>query len=254
MGRDYRSLSRPKSFGDRLLEAGLITRTQLDAALDQQETSTERRQRLGRILVELGFLTEADLIQMLSVHLGLPVARFPLLEADARALQCIPAGVARRHRALPCRIVDGVLLVAVADALAPAVIQELQVLSGLPTLTYVASEVDVEAGLLKHYGPQSTYMSRLRNLVDTLNELADHREQLARLVAEAERETRDLEDDDRLRRALEQLCRDSDAVVRVLTVITTGPHESSPAPLRLAELPGRRDFRDGVKDRDGHVT
>jgi len=234
MAREYRPLSGPKSFGDRLLEAGLITRTQLDVALEQQDKTTGRRQRLGRLLVDLGFLSAGDLSRMLSVHFGLPAARPSLLDADARAVHCLPAGVARRYRAVPCRIVDGVLLVAVADALAPAAVDELQVLSGLPTVLYLASEVDVEAALLKHYGPQSRYMSRLLELLDHLGQLADRREQLARLVAAAERETRDLEHDDQVGRTIEQLRHDADAVIGALTVISTDAHDPSATPLQIA--------------------
>ena len=63
----YRPLRGPKRLGDRLLEAGLITRTQLDAALDQQAGGRDPHCHLGRVLVDLGFLTDRDLLQMLGV-------------------------------------------------------------------------------------------------------------------------------------------------------------------------------------------
>src|ERR1700674_5601057 len=104
---EYPSLCGPKRLGDRLLEGGLITRTQLYVALDRQQAGIAPRHRLGRTLVELGFLTDRDLIQMLSVHFAIAVAPFSIADAEARAITLVPAKVACRHRALPCRVVGG---------------------------------------------------------------------------------------------------------------------------------------------------
>jgi type IV pilus assembly protein PilB len=156
MVREYRSLSGPKSLGDRLLEAGLITRTQLDVALDHQRAASDGGQRLGRTLVQLGFLSDRDLIPLLSVHLGIPVAPFSIVEAEERAVTSVPAGVARRHRAVPWRVVSGCLLVAVADAPTSRAVEELQVVSGHPVLLYLVSEADIDGALLNHYGHGSS--------------------------------------------------------------------------------------------------
>lgn len=64
----YPSLRGPIRLGDRLLEAGLITRTQLDQALDRQRGDGPDQPRLGRALVDLGFLAEEDLTKILGVH------------------------------------------------------------------------------------------------------------------------------------------------------------------------------------------
>src|SRR5437667_2962588 len=149
---DYLSLRGPKRLGDRLLEAGLITRTQLDVALDRQQAALGPRHRLGRTLVELGLLTDRDLIQMLSVHFAIPVAPFSIADAEARAITLVPAHVACRHRAVPCRVVGGSLFVAVADAPPPDMVQEIETVGGVPVLLYLASEADIAAALPKHYG------------------------------------------------------------------------------------------------------
>jgi methyl-accepting chemotaxis protein len=54
-----------------LLEAGLITRTQLDLALDRQQGDGQGRPRLGRVLVDLGLLAEEELTKILGVHLAI---------------------------------------------------------------------------------------------------------------------------------------------------------------------------------------
>ena len=49
--------------GDTLLNAGLVTKQQLDEALAIQGKSGEK---LGNVLVDLGFISETDLLRTLS--------------------------------------------------------------------------------------------------------------------------------------------------------------------------------------------
>ena len=213
MAGDYRPLSGPRPLGDRLLEAGLITRTQLDVALEHQQAGIGGRRRLGRTLVQLGFLTDHDLTRMLSVHLEIPLTPFPIVEAEECAGLTVPAGVARRHRAVPFLIVNGCLLVAVAGPVTPGAVEELEDVSGRPVLLYLASEVDVDATLLKRYGPESIVTARLRELADSLLQLADGGERIARLLATAERERREFAEDRALLSELGRLRGDLEALV-----------------------------------------
>lgn len=167
------ALSGPKPLGDRLLESGLITRTQLDTALEHQAAAHGRR-RLGRMLVELGFLNDHDLSHMLSVHLAIPVLPFSVSEARADAVASIPAVVAHRHRALPCRIMGGSLLVAVGEALSAPALAELCSVSGRPVLLYLASESQIDAALLKHYGVPPMEPARLQHVATRVQQIADH--------------------------------------------------------------------------------
>ena len=203
--REYLSLNGPNRLGDRLLEAGLITRTQLDVALEYQQRRVVGRQRLGRTLVELGFLTDHDLIQMLSVYFGIPVAPFTIADAEERAIMSVPAGLARRHRALPCRVVAGSLLLVVADGLPPTVVEEFQTVSGFSVLLYLGSEVEIEAALPKHYGRPSILPSRLRDLASHLRRLADGHERLALVLAASDQDAPTASEDARLRAEIEQM-------------------------------------------------
>ncbi|MDA8390568.1 MAG: MSHA biogenesis protein MshE, partial [Gammaproteobacteria bacterium] len=55
--------------GDLLLEHKVISQSQLDAALADQRKSGRR---LGRVLIENGFLTEDQLLDFLSRQLDIP--------------------------------------------------------------------------------------------------------------------------------------------------------------------------------------
>jgi hypothetical protein len=179
---DYASLSGPKRLGDRFLEAGLITRTQLDDALHHQQDAGAERRRLGRTLVELGMVGDADLTAMLSIHFALPEAPFALADAEAHAIRAIPAHVAERHRALPCRVVAGSLYVAVADAIGPDAIEELAVESGLAVVLFLTSETELDAVWAQHYrhGSATLLAARFRDLAARLLALAEACERRAR--------------------------------------------------------------------------
>jgi hypothetical protein len=81
----YASLRDPIRLGDRLLEAGLITRTQLDLALDHQQGGGQGRPRLGRVLVELGFLAEDELTRILGADRGIGKIEKPTIGSDQLA-------------------------------------------------------------------------------------------------------------------------------------------------------------------------
>lgn len=166
-------LAGPKRLGDRLLEAGLITRTQLDQALDRQNAARETRQRVGRTLIELGFVTERDLMQMLAIHFGVAAAT-SIAEPESEALAALPATVASRYRALPFQLAHGVLRVAIADAPSPGMIENLQRAAGGPIRLYVAADPELDAAVATHYGQAHTALaSRLRELAVRLLHLAE---------------------------------------------------------------------------------
>ena len=53
--------------GDRLVRAGLLTSEDLDSALNEQSS---RNTRLGETLIELGFVSEDELLPLMGQHLG----------------------------------------------------------------------------------------------------------------------------------------------------------------------------------------
>ena len=82
-------MSRRIRLGESLVEAGLITPTQLDEALKRRTSTGER---IGEALVGLGFISERDLLRTLALD-----ADIPFLEA--RELVVDPMVVVARRRA-----------------------------------------------------------------------------------------------------------------------------------------------------------
>jgi type IV pilus assembly protein PilB len=98
--------------GDRLLESGLITRHQLDKALEKHVSTG---QKLGKTLVDLGYLHPDQLMKTLCEDAGIPYMTLGDMTPAPAALATIPEQVARRYNSVPLRIENGRLLIAMAD-------------------------------------------------------------------------------------------------------------------------------------------
>ena len=83
--------------GDLLLEKKLISERQLAEALEEQRASGRK---LGRVLVDIGAISEADLHGALSAALDIPYVELARLTLDPKLVTKLPETHARRHRAL----------------------------------------------------------------------------------------------------------------------------------------------------------
>jgi len=98
--------------GDTLLNAGLVTRQQLDEALAVQNTTG---QKLGQTLVSLGYLTDAVLLQTLCADAGIPFLTEAELQSEPSAVALIPVELARAHTTVPIKIDSRHVVLAMAD-------------------------------------------------------------------------------------------------------------------------------------------
>src|SRR5215470_16723061 len=95
--------------GERLIARKLITQEELDRALEIQK---ERGEKIGKILLDLGFLSSKDLLIELSDQLKIPLVTLdgpPLVIPETEGLA---PRFLRQFRALPIGMADSSLRVA----------------------------------------------------------------------------------------------------------------------------------------------
>ncbi|MEK7206798.1 MAG: GspE/PulE family protein [Pseudomonadota bacterium] len=105
---------RPKKIriGDLLIAHKVISQEQLNAALADQKKSGRK---LGRVLVENGFIAEDQLLNFLSQQLNIPYVDLKRYNYKPEVVRLIPETHARRFRALALQDSPEGLLVGMAD-------------------------------------------------------------------------------------------------------------------------------------------
>src|SRR5205823_4730418 len=79
---------------------------------EQHRTSARS---LGRVLVDLGMIGEADLVRALAEQLDLEFVDLTVRRPDPSATALLSRTLAERYRAIPVEEQDGTLLVAMSD-------------------------------------------------------------------------------------------------------------------------------------------
>ncbi len=100
--------------GDLLIQEGVITEPQLTTALGEQRRTGRK---LGRTLVELGYVGEIELMNLLARQLDVPFVRLNQYRFDGALVKRLPEALARRFRAVVLAEQAGELLVGMADPL-----------------------------------------------------------------------------------------------------------------------------------------
>jgi type IV pilus assembly protein PilB len=143
------SKARAAGLDELLLARRLVTEQQLQEAKDQ---AAQRQRSLGRVLIELGFVTEAGLVSILAQQLGLEFVDLSETKIDGSAVALVPELVARRHNCLPVGFDEGGrLIVAMADPANVVAVDDIRAMSKRDVKTVVATKADVAAAIGRHY-------------------------------------------------------------------------------------------------------
>jgi MSHA biogenesis protein MshE len=98
--------------GDLLVEHKVISEAQLQTALADQKKSGRK---LGRVLIENGFVKEDLLLELLSRQLAIPFIDLTSFELNPELVQKLPETYARRYRAIVIKQTPEGLLVGMGD-------------------------------------------------------------------------------------------------------------------------------------------
>jgi len=124
--------------GVHLVASGLVTKDDVDRALEEQRRTGRR---LGEILVAQGVLYEADLAATLAEMFGLPYRDLSLDPPDPAAIGELPEVFCRSHKVFPVGYEDGAVVVAVSDPRDMETIDDLMMMTPMPVhLVVVASD------------------------------------------------------------------------------------------------------------------
>ncbi len=183
-----------KNLGHMLLEANLIDEIQMQIALEVQRKTGKR---FGSTLVDLKFIDENVLAAFLSKQVDIPCVSLLNIAIPPRVLATVPAEMARRHNAVPFKLEEGTLYVAMTDPTDINAVTEIEAHTGCSVTPLIAPQSSIDKVIQKHYeqkDPEDTLPSlkELGSLVEDLDPVEALRRILDRLDR-VEAALRDLE-------------------------------------------------------------
>jgi general secretion pathway protein E/type IV pilus assembly protein PilB len=132
-----------------LLTNGLLTDSQLTDALSLQRAEGLR---LDRAIIQLGLLTELQLLELMAEQLHLPMVQLQELTIAPEILRALPSKIIYRKRLVPISRENGILNVATSDAFDLYAFDDLRLSTGLDIQPVLAPRDDIDKLIKSHYG------------------------------------------------------------------------------------------------------
>lgn len=149
---------RKRRLGEILQNAGLITDVQLAAALAEQK---KWGGKLGRTLVEMGFVDEQSMTIALSRQLQLPLIDLDSAPIPGDAVQLMAVDIAERYGVFPIGgdLKSKSVIVATSDPTNMDQLRDLAFRTGLKVQLAVATGSSIDRAIRRHYYGESTVAS-----------------------------------------------------------------------------------------------
>ena len=137
-----------EKLGRLLLNNNLISEPQLQEAIKEQKGSGEK---LGSVLVKLGFIKEDTLVSFLSSQHGTPFINLSEFSIHSDLIKLIPGDIARKYLVFPLSLRATTLVVAMADPSNIFAIDDIKFLTGHRIEVFAATESAIKEALNKYY-------------------------------------------------------------------------------------------------------
>ena len=151
--------------GEILVQQGVTTPDQIDIALTEQKKSKEK---LGKILVRLGFATESIIRDVIGGVIGQDSVNLDNAIADSDAVTLLPKALARRLHVLPLTYdsANKRLTIAMTDTFNVVVLDQVSVHVGrdIDLIPVLAGEVEIEKCIDQFYGFELSVDGILREI------------------------------------------------------------------------------------------
>ena len=137
-----------RPIGELLNARGLLSEDDLKNALALQQ---ERRDKLGRILIDLGYVAERDIVNVLSEQLKIPIytGEYPAVPVEQSKL---PYRFLRNVHVLPVHVENGILTVVMADPLDADTLSAVRQCTGHDIRVFLGAESEIASESQRLYG------------------------------------------------------------------------------------------------------
>jgi general secretion pathway protein E len=181
------ALKTKKPIGQVFLERGLIDEEELQTALNLQG---ESREKIGKLLVDLGYVSERDCLAVVSEHLNIPAisaADYPQVPVIENVLTL---RFMKQCKFVPIALENNVLTLAMTDPMDSATIESVRQATGHQVRALLGAESEIMDVIEKLYGSAASTLGRIIEGIDeenieSLSDEIEDIEQLKDLASEA---------------------------------------------------------------------
>ena len=139
-----------KHLGELLIERGIITRQQVEMALEHQRSHPGVL--FGETLVALGFATEENIAQVLTCQYGFPYLPLSNYEIDPEVIRSVPANLCEQFCLIPIDKIGKSLTISIANPLNVKAVQDVELITGCTVQAFVSTTTDIRNAIKKYYG------------------------------------------------------------------------------------------------------
>jgi type IV pilus assembly protein PilB len=137
-----------KPLGQILIERGIISKEQLDKALEVQR---KEGGLVGEVIVKLGFAKEEDIAHCLSLQYGFPYLPLENYEISKEVIKLVPKNVSSHYCLIPIDKIGNTLTVAMANPLNTQAIEDLEDITSCDIQIFVSTPSDIRKSIEKFY-------------------------------------------------------------------------------------------------------
>jgi type IV pilus assembly protein PilB len=154
------------NLGELLVKDKRLSDDQLTEAVTYQDKNDIT---LGTAIVSLGFLSEEEMAQALSRHLGYPYIDLNQFEVYADAVGLIPIEIAKKYLIMPIHRIRSFLTLAMVDPTDLDIIEDIRFRTALSIQPVIASESSIIAAFSKYYGSNDSL--RVKEIIDEIKQV-----------------------------------------------------------------------------------
>jgi len=154
-----------RRIGQILVDLGYLTEDQLWDVLEEQKQSPG--EVLGQVAVRLELVTDEQVTEALAEQWGMPVVNLRETTIPPKVLELVPQTMAEIYKIVPISLKNDVLTVAMGDPHNVAALDDLRNFLGFDVRGAVSNMQDVEEGISQHYA------DREDSIEDVLGELTE---------------------------------------------------------------------------------
>lgn len=166
----------PSRLGELLVRSNLITKEQLQSALDEQKSSGGQL-RLGTILVKDGYISETELTAFLSKQYSVPSINLAEFDIDPAVVKLLPVDVVQKYQAIPVNRAGSTLILAMSDPSNIFAVDDIKFMTGYNVEVVVASDSGIKSAIDKFYDQSASLADMMSDLdMEDMEVVADHEE------------------------------------------------------------------------------